>query len=59
MLKMKRHCENCYRPLPPNSIEAMICSYECTYCKDYVTEVFNDCCPNCGGSLEKRPRREQ
>ncbi|MDG1710706.1 MAG: DUF1272 domain-containing protein [Flavobacteriaceae bacterium] len=54
---MKSKCENCSRPLPLGSIEAMICSYECTYCSDCVENVLKNICPNCGGSFEKRPSR--
>jgi uncharacterized protein len=34
----------------------MICSYECTYCRDCVT-LFSNVCPNCGGGFEPRPIR--
>jgi hypothetical protein len=54
---MKPHCEHCDKPLPANSKEAMICSYECTFCKDCVEEILQNKCPNCGGKLEKRPTR--
>ena len=57
MLKMKPQCENCKKSLPMNSEEAMICSYECTYCKDCVKLKFKDACPNCGGSFKTRPKR--
>ena len=35
----------------------MICSYECTFCRDCVTAHLNDVCPNCGGGLAPRPIR--
>ncbi|WP_316928321.1 DUF1272 domain-containing protein [Galbibacter marinus] len=35
----------------------MICSYECTYCKDCVENILQNVCPNCGGGFEKRPTR--
>ncbi|PTL98509.1 MAG: DUF1272 domain-containing protein, partial [Candidatus Arcticimaribacter sp.] len=37
--------------------EAMICSYECTYCKECVETVLNKICPNCAGDFEPRPTR--
>ncbi|MDG1779055.1 MAG: DUF1272 domain-containing protein [Flavobacteriaceae bacterium] len=57
MLKLKPYCEHCQKPLPYNSDEAMICSYECTYCTKCVEKVLKNVCPNCGGSFEKRPKR--
>ncbi|MDI9309743.1 MAG: DUF1272 domain-containing protein [Limnohabitans sp.] len=57
MLKIKTNCENCNKPLPNESSEAMICTFECTFCKDCVENVLNNCCPKCGGNLEKRPIR--
>ncbi|MDG1024250.1 MAG: DUF1272 domain-containing protein [Flavobacteriaceae bacterium] len=55
---MKPQCENCLQPLPLESIEAMICSHECTYCRSCVENVLQHVCPNCGGSFEKRPTRK-
>lgn len=49
-------CENCNKALPYNSNEAMICTFECTYCKDCVA-LLKEVCPNCGGGFEKRPIR--
>ncbi len=57
MLEIRPTCENCNKPLPNDSAEAMICSYECTYCKDCVDNVLYNVCPNCGGGFEKRPIR--
>ncbi len=51
------NCENCDKPLPNDSDAAMICSYECTFCKDCVEQVLLNVCPNCGGGFEKRPSR--
>lgn len=59
MLEIRACCENCGKNLPYNSTEAMICSFECTYCKDCVEKVFFNVCPNCGGGLERRPIRPQ
>lgn len=57
MLEIRQCCENCGMSLPNESNEAMICSYECTFCKDCVENVLENVCPNCGGGFEKRPTR--
>ena len=57
MLKIKPACENCEKALPYNSNEAMICSFECTFCSSCVNEILKNICPNCGGGFEKRPIR--
>lgn len=57
MLELRPVCENCAKPLPPSSVEAMICSFECTFCAGCVESVLNNVCPNCGGGFEKRPVR--
>jgi uncharacterized protein len=57
MLEIRPICENCAKPLPNDSNEAMICTHECTFCKDCVTEILQNVCPNCGGGFEKRPTR--
>lgn len=57
MLEIRPVCENCGRQLPADSTDAMICSFECTFCIDCVENVLQNVCPNCGGGLEKRPIR--
>ncbi|WP_010179413.1 DUF1272 domain-containing protein [Aquimarina agarilytica] len=57
MLAIRPTCENCDKLLPNTSNEAMICSYECTFCKDCVDQVLKNVCPNCGGGFEKSPTR--
>ena len=57
MLEIRPTCENCNKLLPHDSKEAMICTFECTYCKDCVQNVLQDVCPNCGGNFEERPIR--
>ena len=57
MLLLKPNCECCDRDLPPDSAEARICSFECTFCAACAEEVLHDVCPNCGGDLVARPRR--
>ena len=57
MLELRPNCECCDRDLPPASREAMICTYECTFCADCATRVLQNVCPNCGGELVRRPVR--
>jgi hypothetical protein len=57
MLELRPTCENCNRPLPPDSIEARICSFECTFCATCVSGPLGNVCPNCGGGFERRPIR--
>jgi hypothetical protein len=57
MLEIRPNCENCGKHLPHNCEDAMICSFECTFCKECVNKVLQNVCPNCGGGLEKRPVR--
>lgn len=57
MLKIKTSCEGCNADLPNESEDAMICSFECTFCKKCVEEELKNMCPNCGGTFEKRPIR--
>jgi uncharacterized protein len=54
-MKMKDTCERCETALALDG-EAMICSYECTFCVECTAEM-NSVCPNCGGELVRRPRR--
>jgi hypothetical protein len=57
MLQLRPGCECCDRDLPPDSAEAMICSFECTFCRDCAQQRLHGHCPNCGGELVRRPRR--
>lgn len=57
MLQLRPNCECCNRDLPPASQEALICSYECTFCRSCADSVLKGRCPNCGGELVARPRR--
>jgi hypothetical protein len=57
MLALRPNCECCDRDLPPDSPDARICTFECTFCVDCVTEVFRGVCPNCGGNFVPRPIR--
>jgi hypothetical protein len=57
MLDLRPTCEHCNKPLPPDSTEARICSYECTFCAACVDNVLGNVCPNCGGGFVARPIR--
>ena len=57
MLELRPICENCACDLPPESIEARICSFECTFCRHCVEGVLANVCPNCGGGFQQRPVR--
>ena len=57
MLELRPSCEHCNKPLPPASLEARICSYECTFCAGCVDDVLGNVCPNCGGGFTPRPIR--
>ncbi|HTM18795.1 MAG TPA: DUF1272 domain-containing protein [Terracidiphilus sp.] len=57
MLELRPNCECCNKDLPPDSAEAMICSYECTFCRDCAQSLLHSICPNCGGNLVMRPIR--
>lgn len=57
MLEIRPSCEHCNKPLPFDSKEAMICTFECTFCKDCVHSVLHEICPNCGGNFTQRPVR--
>jgi len=55
MLELRPVCENCSKKLPGESTEAMICTFECTFCADCVYHILHNVCPNCGGGFENRP----
>ncbi|HEX2593003.1 MAG TPA: DUF1272 domain-containing protein [Rhizomicrobium sp.] len=57
MLELRPNCECCDKDLPPESKEARICTYECTYCADCAEHTLHGVCPNCGGNLVERPVR--
>ncbi|WNZ55929.1 DUF1272 domain-containing protein [Microbulbifer sp. MKSA007] len=59
MLELRPNCESCDRDLPPSSEEAMICTYECTFCRSCVEVLLKNVCPNCGGNFCSRPIRPQ
>jgi len=55
MLELRQNCECCNKDLPPESTEANICTFECTFCTNCVEGVLNKQCPNCGGNFVNRP----
>jgi hypothetical protein len=57
MLELRPNCELCDKDLPPDSTEACICTYECTFCSDCVETILKNVCPNCGGGFVPRPVR--
>lgn len=57
MLALRPSCEHCNKALPPDSPDARICSYECTFCAACVEQVLGNVCPNCGGGFVPRPIR--
>ena len=57
MLALRPNCECCDRDLPPESRDAVICSFECTFCTDCANGILGGFCPNCGGELVRRPIR--
>ncbi|KPC50281.1 DUF1272 domain-containing protein [Amantichitinum ursilacus] len=59
MLELRPTCEHCRKALPPVATDALICSFECTFCADCVRDVLHNVCPNCGGGFAPRPIRPQ
>ncbi|QLK63599.1 DUF1272 domain-containing protein (plasmid) [Enterobacteriaceae bacterium Kacie_13] len=57
MLELRPGCECCDKDLPPESTDAKICSFECTFCAACAESKLGGICPNCGGELVSRPRR--
>ena len=57
MLELRPTCEPCNKALPPDSPEARICSFECTFCATCASDVLGNVCPNCGGGFTPRPIR--
>jgi hypothetical protein len=55
-LELRPNCEGCDKDLPPDADDALICTYECTWCAGCVARIRN-VCPNCGGGFAPRPIR--
>lgn len=56
-LELRPNCELCDKDLPPQSADARICSYECTYCANCAENALHNVCPTCGGNFVARPIR--
>ena len=57
MLDLRPNCGCCDKDLPPESNEAVICTFECTFCSNCAETVLNNVCPNCSGNFVQRPIR--
>jgi hypothetical protein len=57
VLELRPNCECCDKDLPPQAADALICTFECTFCADCVDNVLGGVCPNCGGNFSPRPIR--
>ena len=57
MLALRPNCECCDKDLPAEAADAMICTFECTFCRDCVDTKLGGRCPNCGGNFSPRPIR--
>ena len=57
MLELRPNCEACDRDLPAGATDALICSFECTFCRACAETRLRGRCPNCGGELVRRPIR--
>ncbi len=52
MLELRPNCECCDRDLPPESPDAVICTYECTWCRTCAEDVLHGRLPQ----LRRWPR---
>lgn len=59
MLELRPNCECCDKDLPADSTDAMICSFECTFCVKCANNFPGKLCPNCHGQLVARPIRPE
>jgi hypothetical protein len=57
MLKLRPTCEHCNKALPSDSLEARICTHECTFCAACVERILENVCQNCGGGFVPLPIR--
>jgi hypothetical protein len=57
VLELRPNCECCDVDLLADSLDARICSFECTFCAACADGVLEGRCPNCGGELVRRPVR--
>ncbi|TWT06052.1 DUF1272 domain-containing protein [Reyranella sp. CPCC 100927] len=59
MLDLRPNCECCDKDLPNGASDALICTFECTFCATCAQTRFGGRCPNCGGDLVQRPTRPE
>ena len=45
MLELRPNCECCDKDLPADADDAMICTFECTFCRSCADNRFNLVCP--------------
>jgi uncharacterized protein len=72
VLELRPNCECCNKDLPPEAADAVMCSFECPFCRDCAETTLGGRCPNawsnhanylvvieCDGGLHypARPRR--
>ncbi|MDJ0701291.1 MAG: DUF1272 domain-containing protein [Woeseiaceae bacterium] len=57
LLELRPNCECCDRSLRPDTADALICTFECTFCRTCAEQKLGGICPNCGGNLVERPIR--
>jgi uncharacterized protein len=58
MLSLRPNCECCDKDLAADAADALICSFECTFCAECAANRLpGHKCPNCAGELVKRPVR--
>lgn len=57
MLELRPNCECCDKDLAPEAADAVICTFECTFCSACADGVLGGVCPNCGGNFSPRPIR--
>jgi hypothetical protein len=57
MLELRPNCECCDKDLPPDAPDAVICTFECTFCVACAEGVLAGVCPNCTGNFVPRPIR--
>jgi hypothetical protein len=59
MLAIHPNCEYCDKDIAPDSHDATICTFECTFCKACAENQLNWICPKCNGNLTERPVRPE
>lgn len=45
MLELRPPGENCNMSLPPETLRAPICKFECTFCADCAETLLDNICP--------------